>query len=162
MTNSAVLPDGSMLNEGSYTSVNKTKPLPIKQSAAAYVITIKGIAAGAGQVCLAKCRERGLQGQLVNELRQGREVILEGGVVVKPEEVLEEAVPGIKCLVVDCPSKHFMRSLTTNKTILRLKKHKPVVPFVFHFTPAKVHYIRGFLKSMQYNYGIFAVVDCQE
>ncbi len=66
------------------------------------------------------------------------QVVLDDGTVVKPHEVCGEAVPTSKCLVVDCPSEHFLQSLVESEAIRRELGEFPVVPYVFHFTPRKV------------------------
>ena len=54
-----------------------------------------------------------------------------------PSDVTEGKTPLLKCLVVDCPNKHFLHSLMENETIAGIGKTAEV-PYVFHFTPRKV------------------------
>ncbi|XP_048520039.1 ribonuclease Z, mitochondrial isoform X2 [Dendroctonus ponderosae] len=96
-----------------------------------------------GALNLDKCVKNGVPpGPLLGLLKNGEDVTLGNGTVVKSVDVCEPDDPGPIFLVVDCPSADYLESLASNP---RMKKHQKFAQFdddaaclVVHFTPKDV------------------------
>lgn len=55
------------------------------------------------------------RGPLYGQLARGQEVTAVNGQIVKPEDVMEASTPGPIIIIVDCPSRSFLPSLTNKE-----------------------------------------------
>ncbi len=75
----------------------------------AYLVTLHG---PPGNLSAKKCFEAGVPpGKLFAELRDGRDVVLEGGRVVRSRDVMSEEFPTQKVLVLECPTEYHLDAL---------------------------------------------------
>uniref|UniRef100_T1J1X8 Zinc phosphodiesterase ELAC protein 2 n=1 Tax=Strigamia maritima TaxID=126957 RepID=T1J1X8_STRMM len=73
-------------------------------------------------------------GILITKLKNGEDVTLENGKLVKSQDVFTPTTPPISFIIVDCPSVEFLDSLLESK---QFEKHQiPVL--IVHFTPIDV------------------------
>ena len=118
---------------------------PIDQGVVCYLITVNG---KPGALDPAKCQRLGIPpGPLYGQLKAGRSVSLANGTVVQANEVLSVPSPPSKCLVVDCPSDHYLPSLT--KVLSKERCVDEDFAYVFHFTPNSVMNSKEYQKWMK-------------
>jgi len=117
---------------------------PIEQGVMCYLITVNG---KPGTLDPAKCQRLGVPpGPLYGQLKAGRSVYLENGTVVESKEVLSDPSPPTRCLVVDCPSEHYLPSLTKMD---KERRGDGAFAYVFHFTPRSVMGTQEYRKWME-------------
>ncbi|XP_050298698.1 ribonuclease Z, mitochondrial isoform X2 [Anthonomus grandis grandis] len=96
-----------------------------------------------GALSLDKCVKSGVRpGPILGRLKNGEDVTLPNGTVVKSKDVCEPDDPGPIFIVVDCPSPDYIQSLATN---LELSKHQnsaqsdeDLAALIVHFTSKEV------------------------
>ena len=116
---------------------------PIEQGVMCYLITVNG---KPGALDPVKCQRLGVpQGPLYGQLKAGKPVYLENGKVVESKEVLSDPSPPSRCFVVDCPSEHYLPSLTK---IGKERSGDSAFTYVFHFTPSSVMGTQEYRKWM--------------
>ena len=125
-------------------AVNETNPYqkskfekPIDQTVVAYVVNCKP---KAGKLQIDKCVALGVTpGPLLGELKAGRDVMLDNGEVVRSVDVLDDESPPMSYIIVECPSHHYLHSLTNNMELAAdsdILKDK--LQAIFHFSPSHV------------------------
>jgi ribonuclease Z len=108
----------------------------IDQSVLSFLISIKG---KKGKLDADKCLHLGVPpGPLLGLLKRGESVKLENGTVVESKDVTSADSPEIKCLVMDCPSAHYLPSLVENDLLNGKDQKDQNFAYVFHFTPSSV------------------------
>ena len=118
---------------------------PIVQDVMSYLITING---KPGALDPAKCQRLGVPpGPLYGQLKAGKTVYLEDGKVVEAKEVLSDPSPPTRCLVVDCPSQHYLPSLL--KKLGKERRGDAAFAYVFHFTPNSVMSTQDYRKWLE-------------
>ncbi|XP_076274808.1 ribonuclease Z isoform X1 [Rhynchophorus ferrugineus] len=96
-----------------------------------------------GALNLDKCVFKGVPpGPLLGKLKNGEDITLPNGNVVRSSEVCDPDDPGPVFLVIDCPSEQYLDTLINNAEI---KKHQKfagndndVTCVVVHFTPTEI------------------------
>ncbi|GLV41872.1 Ribonuclease Z [Carabus blaptoides fortunei] len=96
-----------------------------------------------GALSVEKCVEAGVPpGPLLGQLKAGKTITLDSGVVVKSEDVCLPDDPGPIIIVVDCPSIHYLDSLQNTEEFLKHQSSavcdEDLAYFIVHFTPADV------------------------
>ncbi|XP_047363489.1 uncharacterized protein LOC124954496 [Vespa velutina] len=95
-----------------------------------------------GSLCLDKCLAKGLKpGPILGLLKNGKDVTLDDGTVVKHEEVCLPKQKGPVFLVVECPSEEYVESFVNQTAFEKYQEQssnddKPYC--IIHFTPQKI------------------------
>ena len=110
---------------------------PIDQTVFAFIVECKS---KPGRLQIDKCIELGITpGPLLGELKAGRDVTLDNGMVVRSIDVMEDAEPPLNYIVVECPSPKFLPSLLNNEKLSeKIKNLAQKLQAIFHFTPCDV------------------------
>ncbi|XP_068145879.1 ribonuclease Z, mitochondrial [Drosophila tropicalis] len=126
-------------------SILKVEAVPIKktidgleQVVMSYICQMKP---RPGALNLVKCVEQGLKpGPLMGQLKNGQDVTLPDGRVVRSADVTEPAETALSFVFIDLPDRDFLPSLKEQANIFKdLGKTKlGVVALVIHFTPHEV------------------------
>lgn len=111
-----------------------------EQIAIAYICKLKP---RPGALNLEKCVEHGVPpGPLLGLLKNGIDVTLDNGTVVKSQDVSEPNEKPLSFLFLDIPSKEFLYNLNKHENLLLNtcvdKDNLPEMPLVIHFTPQEV------------------------
>lgn len=111
------------------------KTRQINSQCYAYIVTTKDIS---GKLQVDKCKLlRVPTGPLLAKLKEGEDICLEDGTVIKSSDVVSPTQAGKCFVVVDCLSKDFIQSLINQKGFFTHERtSKPEV--VVHFTPPEV------------------------
>ena len=91
-----------------------------------------------GALIKVKCLEKGVPpGPLFGVLKNGEDITLSDGTVVRAKDVCEPDDPAQTFLVVDIPSVDYLESLRTNE-VLRKQQQTEDTELVVHFSPSSV------------------------
>ncbi|XP_043678821.1 ribonuclease Z, mitochondrial [Vespula pensylvanica] len=96
-----------------------------------------------GTLCLEKCLDKGIKpGPILGLLKNGTNVTLDDGTIVKHEEVCLPSEKGSIFLVVDCPSEKYLDSFVDQTAFAMHQKgvsNKDDNPYcIIHFTPQEI------------------------
>lgn len=106
-----------------------------------------------GALNLDECVKKGVPaGPLLGKLKNGEDVTLQNGTVVKSREVCEPDDPGPIFLIIDCPSQEHIESLVGNSEFKKHQKfalnEEEVACLVVHFSPKDVMDLPEYIKWM--------------
>lgn len=93
-----------------------------------------------GTLDFRKCMEFKVpRGPMLAELKNGQDVTLEDGTIVKSSDVRGPNQPGVSFFIVDCPSIDYLESLATHNLLQPFYCNVDTsISHVFHFTPYEV------------------------
>ncbi|XP_046478204.1 ribonuclease Z, mitochondrial [Neodiprion pinetum] len=96
-----------------------------------------------GALSLIKCVEEGVpSGPLLGKLKEGEDVTLEDGRIVKSADVLAPGDSGSVIIVLECPTVDYLESLVENPVFENYQQstaEEDNIPFcIAHFTPVEV------------------------
>ncbi|XP_046740756.1 ribonuclease Z, mitochondrial [Diprion similis] len=96
-----------------------------------------------GTLSLIKCVEQGVpSGPLFGKLKEGKDVTLEDGRIVKSSDVMGPTEPGSVVIVLECPTVDHLESLVENPIFEDYQQstaEEDNIPFcIVHFTPVEV------------------------
>lgn len=96
-----------------------------------------------GQLMLEKCVEFGVpKGPLLGQLKNGFDVTLDNGRLVKANDVRGPAMPGSVFIFVDVPDESYLNSLLESKAYERYQANAEnqddVAQVIFHFSPQEI------------------------
>ena len=76
---------------------------------------------------------------MYGELKAGREVTLDSGKVVMPSDVLDDASPPSRFIIIECPSEKYLFSLKNSESLSAdYPENNDYLQAIFHFTPSHV------------------------
>ena len=103
-----------------------------------------------GKLLIEKCVELGVPpGPLYGELKAGREVTLDSGEVVMPSDVLDDASPPSRFLIIECPSEKYLFSLKNSEYLsANYPENKDYLQAIFHFSPSHIVTTSGYKEWM--------------
>lgn len=121
----------------------RMKPM---QEGTLYDVTVAYVCKGhskPGHLVLKKCIEQGVTpGPLLGELKNGKDVVLPSGKVVKSQDVVSPEEPCPVFLVVECPSKDFLDAFVNEQKFKAYQAcatdSREVAALVVHFTPPDI------------------------
>ncbi|XP_043476236.1 ribonuclease Z, mitochondrial isoform X3 [Leptopilina heterotoma] len=111
-----------------------------------------------GKLNLNKCVEKGITpGPLLGQLKNGMDVTLENGTIIKSSDVVDPAEPGPAFIVVDCPREELLESLIQNPIFANYqsgtaKSKDMIASCIVHFTPESIIKDARYQKWME-NFG---------
>lgn len=119
---------------------NSSPRLNTSVDAVAY---IGKIADKAGALLFEKCVQLGVPaGPVLSKLKDGLDITLANGKVVKSTDVCQPSVPGPYFVVVECPTEKYIDCLVRNPAFISrqsgAKSDDDLAKLVIHFTPARV------------------------
>ncbi|XP_034950264.1 ribonuclease Z, mitochondrial [Chelonus insularis] len=105
-----------------------------------YICTVN---AKPGQLNLEKCVKYGIKpGPLLGKLKNGEDVILDDGKIVKSSDVVDSSNPECAFIVLECPTEDYLDSLVEHK---KFKDYQigglygdSQVKYIFHFSPENI------------------------
>jgi len=117
-------------------NVRRSKPVgPPSETAMAYIIAV---APKKGKLNASKCVEMGVPpGPLLGKLKNGEDITLDNGDIIKSTDVCDPEELAKNFLVVEAPDTEYLESLITNNK-LQEAKNDPSLEVVFHFTEGDV------------------------
>jgi len=108
---------------------------PPEETAMAYLISVTP---KKGKLNAAKCVEMGVPpGPLLGKLKNGEDVTLESGVVVKSKDVCDPEELAKSFMVIEAPDTEYLESLVADEKILEAKSDNNL-EVVFHFTASEI------------------------
>lgn len=148
-------PNCSDSSDDSYSSGSESSKEPEQQRCkrmkrmeeeTSYDVTVAYVCKGhskPGHLVLEKCIEQGVPpGPLLGELKNGKDVVLPSGKVVKSQDVVSPEEPCPVFLVVECPSKDFLDPFVNEEKFKAYQVHatnsRDVAAVVVHFTPPDI------------------------
>lgn len=79
------------------------------------------------------------RGPLLARLKEGKDVTLEDGSIVRSEDVVGPEIPGCYFLISDCPSVDYIDSLKSQESLKPFYSgSNNLLKFIFHFAPHEV------------------------
>jgi ribonuclease Z len=84
------------------------------------------------------------RGRLWGDLSNGKQVELESGVVILPDQVLEDPRPGVNFAVIDCPNSFYVNSLVSSQELKNYQSAKETLDLMIHLSPKNI------LQSSEY------------
>ncbi|XP_014248785.1 ribonuclease Z, mitochondrial [Cimex lectularius] len=116
------------------------KPKEDRQTTMCYAVKLQP---KLGSLCLSKCVEAGVPaGPLLGKLKNGEDIILPNGTLVRSADVTEPVYPGPVFLVVDCPNEKFLDTFVNNSSFHEYHVDKATtdnVPvLIAHFSPPEI------------------------
>ncbi|XP_050513162.1 ribonuclease Z, mitochondrial isoform X2 [Diabrotica virgifera virgifera] len=96
-----------------------------------------------GALNLEKCVQMGIKpGPVFGKLKNGEDVTLPNGTVVRSADVCEPDDPGLVFIVLDCPTVDYLDSLENSQIITNHQKYNKdetqIASLIVHFTPKDV------------------------
>lgn len=125
-------------------------PITEEDTVMAYICKLKG---RPGQLNLVKCVEMGVPpGPLLGQLKNGTDITLPNGVVVKADECRAKDDPGPIFVVLEIPSEGYLSSLTDSWgkfAKFAEGEFAKDLSLVIHFTPPRVMQSRKYKEFME-------------
>ncbi|KAF8791952.1 Zinc phosphodiesterase ELAC protein 2 like protein [Argiope bruennichi] len=112
-----------------------------------------------GDLNIEKCVELGVPiGPHLLQLKNGEDVVLPSGRMIRSADVLDASCPAMTVLIVDCPSEDFLDSFVNEKQFrLHQSNVADEITYVFHFSPPHIirskkyqAWIQKFHKNVQH------------
>ncbi|XP_058791636.1 ribonuclease Z, mitochondrial [Phymastichus coffea] len=98
----------------------------------------------AGSLNLVKCVDAGIKsGPDMGKLKDGKDVTLPNGTVVRSVDVVNPAEPGPLFIVMECPNEDWIDVIVNNPIFLNYQKNtaenkEKIASYIVHFTPAAI------------------------
>jgi len=117
---------------------------PYDETVTAYVITFKPLK---GKLDSAKCRALGVPvGPVMGELKDGRDVILDDGTLIKSSDVVSAEGPPTNYVVLEVPSTYHLQALMSEPRLQ--PENLPHIQGIFHFTPPFIMRSKEYVEWM--------------
>uniref|UniRef100_A0A7G3AR59 Zinc phosphodiesterase ELAC protein 2 n=1 Tax=Lutzomyia longipalpis TaxID=7200 RepID=A0A7G3AR59_LUTLO len=147
---------GSNMNSGrnsqeSEAQGNSVKQKPIRKYVVSYICKLKP---RPGVLSLEKCVDRGVPpGPLLGQLKNGIDVTLPNGVLVKADEVRGPDDKGPLFIFIDIPDEEYLQCLMENKHVFAkhqatATEEESVAAVVVHFTPKEIVERKEYIEFM--------------